>query len=114
MRPCTCNRISPDPLAPYTPARCRLCWLYHYDPAYRELWDALTPRADRPAGSATRAPCKHLGPEVRRQRCPTCRGAVELRLFACPLHTECTFATALPGIACCTNCPDHDPTEITS
>jgi hypothetical protein len=46
-RPCTCDRL-PPPGEPYSTAYCRLCWLYHNDPAYKQHWDgepSLTTKA---------------------------------------------------------------------
>lgn len=39
-RPCTCNRVLEN--TPYDTTQCRLCWLYHNDPKYREAWDKST------------------------------------------------------------------------
>jgi hypothetical protein len=99
-RPCTCERIHDDPTAAYTPDQCRLCWLFHFDPDYRAAW-----------GGAAHDRCKHRGDEARRRRCSICRGTVELRVFACSLHRECTLGTQLPGIACCAVCPDYEAFE---
>jgi hypothetical protein len=56
--------------------------------------------------SSTRAKCRHLGDELRRQECPTCQGTVKLKVFACAIHGECTPETPLEGVACCASCPD--------
>jgi hypothetical protein len=54
--------------------------------------------------------CIHLGVETGEQiDCPECRGTVRVKIFACPLHTSCAIAKALPGHACCTTCPDYAP-----
>lgn len=42
--PPPCRHDPPDlppPGEPYAAPRCRLCWLYLKDPAYRELWDNM-------------------------------------------------------------------------
>jgi hypothetical protein len=44
MRPCTCEKIRPGEL--YTPDQCRVCWLYHNDPAYRQAWGGLLEMPD--------------------------------------------------------------------
>jgi FkbM family methyltransferase len=55
-------------------AHCRVCWLWRNDNRYRRLWG-------EPPG-----PCVHLGPEVVGLRqCPTCRGNVRVKEFACAL-----------------------------
>jgi hypothetical protein len=98
-RPCQCDKIRPGPI--YTLDQCRLCWLYHHEPAYQALWNepALTP-----------AVCQHRGPDLGvKLPCPGCPGAVRLTLFACALHGRCTPSTKLADIACCLGCPDYLP-----
>jgi hypothetical protein len=98
-RPCTCDRCGLEPWAAYRPGDCRLCWLYHHDPDYRACWD----------GQAA-APCRHLGaPTGEAVACPSCRGSVELKLFACAVHGRCTPARPAPAVACCATCADRDP-----
>jgi hypothetical protein len=83
MRPCQCDNV----------AYCRLCWLWHNDPAYKRLW-----------GSAEiRTSCKHLGPLIATEQCQTCNGRVELKVFACdhPVHLK----TTIPQ---CNTCPDWE------
>jgi hypothetical protein len=59
-RPCTCDRLPPAG-QPYSPDYCRLCWLYHHDPAYRALWgEGQTGRS---------LPCIHLGEVIDRRGC---------------------------------------------
>lgn len=41
MRPCQCENFRPG--EPYDLSQCRLCWLYHNDPGYEELWDLDDP-----------------------------------------------------------------------
>lgn len=97
LRPCTCDRLPPAG-QPYSVSYCRLCWLYHRDSAYRELWNADAPRG----------PCVHLGEATGETReCSTCTGTVRLKLFACTLHRECTIARAIDGVACCAACSDY-------
>jgi hypothetical protein len=61
-----------------------------------------------PVGSG-RGRCRHRGEEVRREPCRTCCGVVQLKVFACVVHGECTVGKALPGVACCATCADHEP-----
>src|SRR4051812_22744164 len=91
-------------LGPYTQDQCRLCWLDLNDPAYHALWAGATPVVP-PAGQ----PCRHRGATLREEVCPACRGHVRLKVFACALHSECTVAKAIAGLACCANCPDYAP-----
>jgi hypothetical protein len=55
--------------------------------------------------------CRHLGLELREQACPDCRGAVRLKVFRCPLHTECTLQRPIASLACCATCTDYAPPE---
>jgi hypothetical protein len=98
-RPCECERCDPEPWGEYRPGDCRLCWLYHHDPAYRERWDDQSGegRPD-PAESHRRSlPCVHLGEVLDKRGCP-CPG---LWLRACPLHGPIT-------ITFCKTCPDYE------
>jgi hypothetical protein len=82
---------------------CRVCWLYHHDPAYRRLWGGA------PLGPNRDLPCVHLGaPTGETAGCPTCAGRVELKLFACAVHGRCTRGKAAPDVPLCP-CPDHEP-----
>lgn len=90
-RPCTCNRVTGPS---YTLTQCRLCWLYHNDDRYHELW------SETPASA--HFPCVHLGAEQRRDLCSTCKGKVEVKVFACEVHGECTQAKRAEGVnGCC-------------
>lgn len=53
--------------------------------------------------------CLHRGEEIRTADCPTCSGHVRVKVFACAIHSECTLAKPLPGIACCQGCGDYAP-----
>ena len=105
-RPCTCDRCTPEPWAAYTLDQCRLCWLYHHDLDYRELWDSQSPTA----AAAGPLACRHRGSTTGETVvCPSCRGAVTLKLFACAIHGRCTQARAAAGIPCCATCVDRAP-----
>jgi hypothetical protein len=91
--PPPCGHAPPEP-------GCSLCALAGRDPRYRALWGG-------PA--AAPAPCRHLGaPTGETAACPSCRGRVGLKLFACATHGRCTRGTAAPGVACCEGCPDRE------
>src|SRR5579872_7199565 len=64
---------------------------------------------ERP-GPPAPLPCRHLGaPTGESALCPTCSGRVALKVFGCAIHGKCTQGKAVPGVACCTGCPDHSP-----
>jgi hypothetical protein len=64
-RPCVCERL-PPPGQPYTTDYCRLCWLYHNRPDYREMWDRAGPAPGAVGASPTPPPrCPHLGRRAR-------------------------------------------------
>jgi len=102
MRPCTCDRFH----APYQQGDCRLCFLYHHDPRYKTLWNG---QPERPAPQPRTAACRHRGTEQGQADCPSCRGTVRVKVFACTLHASCTLARVVPGHACCESCKDYQP-----
>ncbi|HEY1065193.1 MAG TPA: hypothetical protein VGE52_03760 [Pirellulales bacterium] len=53
------------------------------------------------------AACRHRGEESRREVCSTCRGRVEVKVFHCQVHGECTLGTAARGVLSCANCGDY-------
>jgi hypothetical protein len=64
----------------------------------------------KPAPHVPRLPCRHLGPETRRQTCATCAGKVELKVFGCAVHGECTAAKRTDGVkGCCEGCGEYVP-----
>lgn len=73
---------------------CRVCWLYHHDPAYRALWDGTPPPAPAPRS----LPCVYLGEILDRLGC-ACPGRW---VRGCGLHGSCTLER-------CKACPDYDP-----
>ena len=90
-----CRHAAPVPGCPF----CRLS----ADPRYAALLGRPAP-----AAPATPSPCAHLGPPTGATvECPSCRGKVKLKTFACDLHGTCTIAKKAPGAACCASCPDH-------
>lgn len=78
--------------------------------AYRDLWQQQSAGNGAPVPPAIT--CTRLGEVVRQTGCPTCRGQVLLKIFACPLHTECTLMRSLEGLACCAKCSDRVPGPI--
>src|SRR6516162_3585393 len=83
-RPCTCDD-------------CPRCTLYHTDERYCRLWEPNAP-------PIRLGECKHLGGEVRRVGCGTCKGRVELKVFTCAVHGACTLRKKTEQAACCDGC----------
>lgn len=103
---------------------CHLCWLAENVGAYQQLWGlpitapvnvnpepVYNPAHDiqpKEEIKIVRPPCSHLGDDTgRRVTCPTCKGNVQLKLFTCDVHGNCTRENAVQGITCCKNCPDY-------
>jgi hypothetical protein len=55
--------------------------------------------------------CLHRGETVRTAACPTCRGQVEIKVFKCELHSQCTVGKRIADTACCSRCPDYAETR---
>jgi hypothetical protein len=69
------------------------------------LWREPPPQAFRTYPLAPpRGLCRHLGEETGLRECPSCRGSVRIKVFACrhPAHHETTLAE-------CAACTDHEP-----
>jgi hypothetical protein len=61
-----------------------------------------------PAPVKARGLCAHLGADTGERRvCGPCGGRVELKVLACAVHSRCTVAKAVAGVACCSTCPDY-------
>ena len=78
--------------------------------AWFEMWERgeVPISAGQPALVA-RDPCRHFGPEVRRQDCPTCLGHVQLKIFACRIHQECALSVNAVAVRGCATCADYQP-----
>jgi hypothetical protein len=96
-RPCTCDRCGKEPWVRFTPGQCRLCWLYHHDAGYRDLWDR--PGDDPPPPPRT-AFCLHLGPVIDRKGC----NCPLQHVRRCEVHGTCTLVR-------CQTCPDYEPDD---
>lgn len=110
-RPCICDRISPQDNF-YSTKHCRLCWLFHHDDAYNQLWGGVGLPSAKQTKLRFTPPCLHLGKETGAvEECAACAkktGArVRLKLFRCAVHGDCTLATQIAGHACCAGCPDR-------
>lgn len=51
------------------------------------------------------ADCPNRGPQVRLESCPSCTGKVQVKVFQCSKHLECTMHKKISGIHVCdANC----------
>jgi len=63
--------------------------------------------ADAPA-APPKSPCAHLGPMNRLQLCKACRGKVQVKIFKCVIHVECSIRKKADGVVgCCAGCPEY-------
>lgn len=88
---------------PWTASQCGLC--------YRALnpvtGAVLLPEMRERKGIVAEPPCRHLGAATGASvSCPSCRGHVELKLFGCAVHGDCTLGKPAAGHGCCVGCPD--------
>jgi hypothetical protein len=101
MRPCVCERVTSEV---YDLDQCRLCWLYRFAPAYRELWDSETGSTPVPTPRERPADCIHLGRILDRlgRTCPGCW------LRVCDLYERCVVGHEPPeGVRSCQDCLDY-------
>src|SRR3990167_658639 len=61
--------------------------------------------------SCPRASCANLGNDLRLQDCPTCQGHVQIKIFSCSIHRECTIRNKLESVHCCVGCADYRKQE---
>jgi hypothetical protein len=123
-RPCVCDRVQPG--TEYSRDQCRWCWLFHHRPDYRALWSAPSDgepagaallaqgrRHEEPAGAGTglsaRPVCRLRGEELRQAPCSSCRGSVQVKVFACVAFGECTAGRKIDAVACCSACDRYEP-----
>jgi hypothetical protein len=52
--------------------------------------------------------CRHRGERMQTVKCPSCRGDVQLKVYRCDLHIQCTLARSIQDTACCGLCDDYD------
>lgn len=105
-RPCVCGK-------------CRLCELYETRADYRAHWDKVSgvttaPKKRKaswvsaPIERVKRKTCSHLGSDLGKLvECNTCKGKVQLKVFFCDVHGECTQGKKAQGLPCCENCKDR-------
>lgn len=82
------------------------------------VWREIAPREMRPApagpihaqpAKGNRPDCRHKGDELRRETCQSCAGSWQVKVFACSLHSACSMAKQIDGVACCAMCGDYSP-----
>lgn len=83
---------------------CVCCQRYY--PLDAEVEDCSQECGDVPALRVP-GPCRHLGRELRLEKCATCKTATQIKVFACARHGECTLGKLLPNLACCAGCRDY-------
>lgn len=49
-------------------------------------------------------PCAHLGGEVCREQCPSCKGTTWVKVFDCAVLRECTPIPSKLDLPACTSC----------
>jgi hypothetical protein len=80
---------------------------------YFQLWEeSHGPGQNLPPPRDLSSACRHRGEVSREQSCPSCRGLVRLKVFACALHGECTIGRPLADVACCASCGDFAPVVL--
>lgn len=84
-----------------TAGNCQAC-RHSHEPPPETLRDPSTLPRD-----PVRSPCVYLGAEIGRRACITCRGCVQVKVFACA-HPACT-ETTLRG---CLGCAWYSPRSI--
>lgn len=75
------------------------------NPKYAAAFQAA-PTVTLPMAKDSPAVCAHRGADVDRVLCSTCRGRVQVKVFACDLHTTCTDKKRVGDHACCAECAD--------
>jgi hypothetical protein len=55
--------------------------------------------------------CVHRGDTLRAERCPTCCGTVEIKIFACAQFGQCALSDRLPAIPFCGACERFEAAE---
>ena len=53
--------------------------------------------------------CEFRGNEIRREACSGCRGQIQIKVFTCSKHGECTIAKQISGVHVCDEKPIRKP-----
>lgn len=111
-RPCVCDKFTPG--RPLGPNDCEPCWKFHQVLSFHQTYCGPGCKCSFNGGTITSGkktlplPCVHLGKETGEKRtCSSCKGNVEIKLFSCGAHGECTIGRKLEGVACCVGCPQR-------
>lgn len=119
MTPCECTFTGDGRTSWCARHQCAKTAHYHKlcqtQPAYFQLWEegrGPGQNSGRKANPAEHVPCLHRGAEIRREECGACAGRVLVKIFACPLHGECSPAKELSGVACCAICTDYYSPQV--
>lgn len=85
---------------------CRFCQEFRDNPKYRSLILAKHSHLQNQAiATKENQPCIFLGEDTKeRVECSTCSGKVELKVFKCEIHGECTIEKPVLGRGCCNGC----------
>lgn len=51
--------------------------------------------------------CNHRGESKRKVECDSCGGKVQIKVFVCEVHGECTLEKKIENLATCKGCPDR-------
>jgi len=66
-------------------------------------------RNTRKPMAARQPTCEHLGGITGQRPCQGCRGNVQVKLFACSIHGECSLGRQVDDTACCAVCEEYVP-----
>lgn len=79
---------------------------------------ASLPRTIRTKGLVSnsllqRVGCVHRGVVVRSEQCKSCRGNVQLSVYACSIYGECTLRKKVDSVSgCCILCSERKPGQL--
>jgi len=51
--------------------------------------------------------CVHRGQELRKVRCETCTGNVQVKIFACSVYSECVIGSVVENLTSCVLCDSY-------
>lgn len=78
-------------------------------PALFALWEQGAGPGQRAARAVTRRePCRQRGAVLRLVECESCRGRVQLKVFACAIQGECVLSGQGAGLVDCARCPQYE------
>lgn len=84
--------------------KCHFCHLARTDPRYAKLYG----REDLPFAQQH---CTYRGEETGRTKCESCGGNVEVKIFSCSKHGQCSIEKDV-GHKICGICPDRRPFDL--